>query len=529
MQTIGFLQTPQTSSNDFNTLVPPLFTHACAVGQTGCGKTSSFIYPNLQHRIEQNHGILLYDFKGKEHLSLKYFAHQQNRLEDVVEIGKPWGAKINLIRLMDRASLDTFIKSATGYSASNTYWPSSASKLFLAVYEVVALLEKVYESSKVFQATTLLKEHLNFSMTISLDEFDYPTHLSFTSVMEICQSEEKLAGFSTHLEELEKEMQRFVIKLLEKSSGTKVEKMSTFQEIMKHVTRLNSAIHAGISALSSYKKVDGENPKVSIMMTLIPLVGIANRAEFNTDSFLILEALQAKKLISVNAKDMSSELIEGLTYALFDHFAKRSMLQNITPISVFIDEAQRVISANQDHNLEVLRECKVEMFLAYQNEELMENKLGANQFKAMKQNLKSTYYFTNEANQNELDVTGLEAFECFSSVNNYAKADATTPVFLSMSECYKVENLYQKSLNIFKQYGLTHLQNRAVLLYDAKYYAQDKVLTYYLKSEKMKVADIFTLESREDVMKFYKQCTSQIIEKEYLELDLKTHQELTPF
>ena len=127
MQTIGFLQTPQTSPNDFNTLVPPLFTHACAVGQTGCGKTSSFIYPNLQHRIEQNHGILLYDFKGKEHLSLKYFAHQQNRLEDVVEIGKPWGAKINLIRLMDRASLDTFIKSATGYSASNTYWPSSAS------------------------------------------------------------------------------------------------------------------------------------------------------------------------------------------------------------------------------------------------------------------------------------------------------------------------------------------------------------------------------------------------------------------
>ena len=81
MATMGFIQkTTQSSSRLQNNLVPINFTHAHAIGQTGCGKTTSFIYPNLDHRIEQGHSVLLYDFKGKEHMSLKYFAQKHGRL-----------------------------------------------------------------------------------------------------------------------------------------------------------------------------------------------------------------------------------------------------------------------------------------------------------------------------------------------------------------------------------------------------------------------------------------------------------------
>jgi len=516
MNAIGFIQDREDPQNNFSTLVPTNFTHACAIGQTGCGKTSSFIYPNLKYRIQQGHAILLYDFKGKEHLSLKYFAQEHDRLDDVVEVGKPWGAKINLIRLMDEETLGAFVKSSTGHTETNNYWASSASKLFLSVYNIIISLEKIHKESQTFQASSVFKNALHYEKNLDFDAFDYPCTLSFRSVMEICQSEAKLAPFSKNLRDLQRRIQRLVVYIIKKEESSKQKKVHTFIDLLKNVTRLQEANKQAQSALSAYTKIDGENPKVSIMMTLLPLVSIANRAEFNTDSYDLLDALQKKKIISINAKDMSDELIEGLTYALFQQFSKRSMLHDVTPVSVFIDEAQRVITANQDHNLDVLRECKVEMFLAYQNEELMQNKMGANIFKAMKQNLKSTFYFTNEEQQNDLDLLGLKSFECVSSLNNYAKVESTTPIFIPKERSYKIENIYQKKLNVFKEYSLSTLQTESILLFDAKYFAQNQLLSYSLKSQKTKVVNIFTPEEKKEVLDFYAVCEEIIAEENKL-------------
>jgi hypothetical protein len=60
-------------------------------------KTTSYIYPNLNERISLNDGILVMDYKGKEHNAVKLFAKRHNRLNDVLEIGKPWGESINII------------------------------------------------------------------------------------------------------------------------------------------------------------------------------------------------------------------------------------------------------------------------------------------------------------------------------------------------------------------------------------------------------------------------------------------------
>ena len=100
--TIGFIPTKvKNSSNKAKKgkelIVPKLYTHSCAVGQTGCGKTTSYIYPNLNERISLNDGILVMDYKGKEHNAVKLFAKRHNRLNDVLEIGKPWGESINII------------------------------------------------------------------------------------------------------------------------------------------------------------------------------------------------------------------------------------------------------------------------------------------------------------------------------------------------------------------------------------------------------------------------------------------------
>lgn len=73
--------------------VPKDFTNAIFFGRTGSGKTTGAILPIVEDRIKSDYGILIYDFKGNLHLQVKYLANKYNRLDDVIEIGKPWGKK----------------------------------------------------------------------------------------------------------------------------------------------------------------------------------------------------------------------------------------------------------------------------------------------------------------------------------------------------------------------------------------------------------------------------------------------------
>ena len=97
MAVMGFLRehNTQKSSVEQTLIVPKNFTHSYVVGQTGCGKTSSFINPNLEDRIKNGHGIFLMDFKGAESKTVKFFSDKHQRLSQVLEIGVPWGVHIN--------------------------------------------------------------------------------------------------------------------------------------------------------------------------------------------------------------------------------------------------------------------------------------------------------------------------------------------------------------------------------------------------------------------------------------------------
>ena len=109
---MGFIKEKKPTKVSNNSLnVPKDFTHSCAIGQTGSGKTSCYIYPNLEQRIKDKGAILFFDYKGKEHQSVKYFAKQNGRFNDIIEIGKDWGKSINLLKYMSKGDLEDFIKS----------------------------------------------------------------------------------------------------------------------------------------------------------------------------------------------------------------------------------------------------------------------------------------------------------------------------------------------------------------------------------------------------------------------------------
>ena len=131
-----------TNIKEETPLVDVKFTHSLCIGQTGSGKTTSFIYPNIKNRMELGHGIFFFDIKGSEHLALKKLALDANRLEDVVEIGKPWGANINFMDSLNNRIFATFVQDMVGNPAkagSNTYFYNEAIGLGKSIYQMFKL------------------------------------------------------------------------------------------------------------------------------------------------------------------------------------------------------------------------------------------------------------------------------------------------------------------------------------------------------------------------------------------------------
>ncbi len=109
------------------------FTNAIIFGRTGSGKTSCAILPNIENRIKSNYGLLVYDFKGNLHLQVKYLANKYERLSDVIEIGKPWGKKINIC---DYLSINNLSQIVGESNVLDNYWTNASKNLFEVIYKI---------------------------------------------------------------------------------------------------------------------------------------------------------------------------------------------------------------------------------------------------------------------------------------------------------------------------------------------------------------------------------------------------------
>ena len=57
-------------------ILPDDFRHSLCFGETGSGKTSSFMLPNIKDRLQKGHGIFAIDFKGNLNLQIKALAKE---------------------------------------------------------------------------------------------------------------------------------------------------------------------------------------------------------------------------------------------------------------------------------------------------------------------------------------------------------------------------------------------------------------------------------------------------------------------
>ena len=502
MATMGFIQSQHSNNNTqkrSSIIVPQTFTHSIAFGQTGCGKTSSFIYPNLLQRLQSGHGILFYDYKGKEHLSVKYLAHQVGRLDDVVEIGKPWGESINIIEKMDEDELDKFFDNILKHGEDSKYWQNSAKSLGQAL---LAILKGIAAFSKSLHPIDGIDR--SEIETSSLVGFKYPTTRTLHSLVEICKTFEVLKVFISDLNALIKEAESMIktaakYALAESPLNTQLKEKLTNAIAKKEALKI--IIETNRNSLDSFGEDSNENLTQNIMGSLLsPLLSLSQNKSFNSNEFDITQELNDGKIIIVNVESLSNSVMESLNNTILYELSKRTKSLSINPISIFIDEVQRIMSKNTDLPIDIFREAKVDLFLATQNSALLKEKLKDEKFNALMGNLTQKFYFessNDEELETELSLKKLETFSFICGDDGYMYEHKSKPLFLDRDKLILVEFRYQKSKKVLENFLYKYRTAKVILDYDSRLYKENKVIVIDVVTKKEHILDSLTKESIE--------------------------------
>ncbi len=517
MITMGFIKSQNnTVIINKSIIVPETFTHSIAFGQTGSGKTTGFIYPNLKNRLELGHGILLYDYKGKEHLSVKYLADKTNRLDDVVEIGKPWGEYINIIENMDEGEIDNFFDNIVDHGKDGKYWQNSAKSLGQSILKVLKAIEGF---SKCMSEAD--KKFLKNTKDLQVGFYSYPVKRTLTSLIKVCKTYDSLNDFIKNLDRLvlvtEDMMLQSAKKMISKESEIEQFK-PIYTNLIESREKLLETIEETKDSLESFGDDSNENLTQNIIGSLIsPLLSIAQNSFFNTNSFDIVSALNRGKIVIINTEAISDTVLESLNNMLLYELSKRTRSIKINPISIFIDEAQRVISKSTDIPIDILREAKVDLFLSTQNSALLKDKLESEKFNALMGNLTQKYYFKNSTDE-ELDsehsLNLLESFEYLNSENSYSKVEKTEPFFVNLQKKMLIEFKYQKNLNILQNYAYKYRKSPIILEYIPRYYKEKKLLAIGVRSLKEQIIDSSDFKTMQhidnEVIKLFKDALNEL-------------------
>jgi hypothetical protein len=483
MKSMGFIKTKQIIEKP-TTIVAETFTHSCAIGQTGCGKTTGYIYPNILNRIKNHHALIVFDYKGKEHNAVKVLANQCNRLDDIVEIGKDWGKSINVIKYMNDANLENFLFELFALDGTdNIYWGRSATNISMTILKVLGYIEQILSKADDIN----LKEKIDNTIN-KLNSFQYPKTKTLYSLSLIAKSLEDLKRFVKNLDYIHncilKEVKEAIILNFEEMSKDEIKKK--YHELLYVIEQFKLNIEIAENNLNSFDTSSNNNTKT--LQTIIlamntPLMNIANIKWLNEDEFDLVESLNRGEIIIFNTKTFSENILSSYCNAIFMELTKRTNMTNLKPVSIFVDEAQRIMSRTIDLPIDVLREAKVDLFLAFQNEELMIQKLGENRYFSLIKNMKNQYIFKNIGFLNDHDLSKLETFEYYVSEDN-PKKNIAELIFLEKEDLFNVELKYQKSINLHDKYNLEGKDRNRVIIYDE--YAIKENIIYLIDKNEVK-------------------------------------------
>jgi len=400
MNAIGFGRERDERETAERVVVPLDYRHACCIGSTGSGKSASIILPTLEDRIARGHTVLFFAYKGHEHRQVKAIARRHGRLEDVKEFGKPYGTHVNILSALSRKDAKQCIIDLGGgkEGGRDPYWPNAAGaygEVILSILRSLYRLKRRYGEIDPEGASGLFREpleipgeegeHREIHLFGRLDMEEEP---SFRDVHTIAKDSSAFndffAGLSPLLEILEKKG-RELMNRVESFEEMRIVTEGYFLDLSKLADLRDEAGH--LEGENSNGNSTGNNGVRQVLEN--HLASVASREYANRGrKELVVEG----EIMIVDIGGVDETILSTLLGIELDRLSMRLRRErDPRPVSVFIDEANRVLPGESDLHSDVLREAKVELVVAYQNEEQMIRKFGEAGWAAQKKNFISQY------------------------------------------------------------------------------------------------------------------------------------------
>jgi|GEM_PF-2142750 len=431
-------------------LVPLEFTNAICYGQTGSGKTSSFILPNIHNRIEQGHSIVVFDFKGNMHLKVKCIADNFRRLEDVLEIGVLWGESLNLLEGLSEKEIDTLL-SMGGHNTD--YWDVAALSLFKALYFSLLELRELY--------TFLKKIHGNIESS-PLRAYDIaPTFNAIYALIKPSEIEKHIAVLGGAVGLIHKT-------LVESES---LQENSKLKYALSHFEKKLKQFALELNAFKHIKEEERDSGNHGVMNCLKNMIQDIARIPFLNDTRAKpIGELIANKIVVINSENIGKSATQIINARLFAALKKRAGDTKAQGVSIFIDEAHKIITPKTLPEVSVCRECRFEYIMATQDELLLRRGVGELETEEMLVNVAFVLSFKN------INDERCKHFETFWYLKDGIKSKAASMFFYEGLE-RAVEQKFQEQKGILSEH--TTIEKRGgILVNDTDLFGRESA--YYI-------------------------------------------------
>ena len=235
-----------------------------------------------------------------------------------------------------------------------------------------------------------------------------------------------------------------------------------------------------MKTLKLYEKVkeDEDHGKNAVVNHLNSLLNqIAIKDYLNVSDIDIIKELRAGKIVIMDVSSLSENILDAMNTAIYTRLQK-AVYEQMAPVTIVIDEAQKVLSYEYLPQTDVCRESKFEYIFATQDQVLLINKLGHNKFEELYTNLIEKYSFS----ANNTDE--LENFE-YVNLNNNRKYFAE-PLFIDKKELIKVEHKFLEMHNILEMIDYKN-KKEFMIYHDAKLLEDYKVMVETIDEEFIEV------------------------------------------
>ena len=449
-------------------IVPVDFKHCAIVGETGCGKTSSAILPNIDYRISQGHGILVYDYKGNMHAVVKALAKRHGRLDDVVMIGQPWGKKINLISSMSIKDVDSLVSIMIGMKPEDAFWINSARTLILPAIELFRKVEKVKRDLSEIDFT--VETEVSTGNRGEKEEIvvRYDLNPSFRSVLEAYRSIFSIKAFASHYETIRKRLERWI------AANEQILKENVYLSI--NLIDLVDLLKKLEKSHNQYKNMplDRHNTYTTIHMTVTAaLENLSTEEYLNTEEVDVADLLNHGKIVVIDTREIKNDLLAYFTQSVFENLRLRFGNASHAPVSIFIDEAQKVLNKYLEIPVDTMREARVEVFMAFQNAALIRQQIGEDGYEALHTNLTKKIVYKNDVPFGEVETENLNAFEYRTNMDGdrFETVFETRYMEISKLEIFEAELEFQQNVGAFGKYRLQEAPSEdCILIYQPSLY-----------------------------------------------------------